>query len=225
MIAYKRRNDDVRELYRNLSRCARLVKLCDRMIRDQGKRHTKIGNNQATAPEIEAVIKIASGEDRKVSGDDRHKRYSTRINGNHDIVVIEKPGYGKGMWSATAQQINNYFARKYGPKYANVGASDEFPNVNPNQNYQMQASIPNEYTQQVISQDNSKITHAIGEIVKIVSMISVITSTLGSIKVGPAVDNIKEAANAVGQLKNFIFKQSKKLERAIQKRNKDKGKK
>lgn len=223
MIAYKRRNDDVSELYRNLSRCARLVKLCDRIIHDHGgKRHTKIGNNHATVPEIQAVIKISSGEDRR---DVKREDYLTTVHPDHSITVTEKTGRSKKQYHASAQELNNYFARMYGQKYANVGASNEFQNVNSGQSYSSAANTPNEYTQQVISQDNSKITHAIGEIVKIVSMIAVITSTLGSIKVGPAVDNIKEAANAVGQLKNFIFKQSKKLERAIQRRNKDKGKK
>ena len=216
MIAYKRRNDDVRELYRNLSRCARLVKLCDRIIHDHGgKRHTKTGKNQATTHEIRAVIKIASGEDRR---EINRNDYITTVTPQHNIIVMEKTGRNRNQYSATAQQLDNYFARMYGQKYANVGASDEFQNVNPGQSYSSAANTPNEYTQQVINQDNSKITKTIGELVKIVSMIAVITSTLGSIKVGPAVDNIKEAAGAVGQFKNFAAKSIKKLNKAIQKR-------
>lgn len=216
MIAYKRRNDDIRELYRNLSKCARLVKLCDRIIHDHGgKRHTKIGNNHATVPEIQAVIKISSGEDRR---DVKRGDYLTTVHPDHSITVTEKTGRSKKQYHASAQELNNYFARMYGQKYANVGASNEFQNVNTGQSYSSSANNPNEYTQQVINQDNSKLTSAIGELVKIVSMIAVITTTLGNIKVGPAVDNIKEAAGAVGQFKNFAEKSIKKLAKAIKRR-------
>lgn len=221
MITYKRNHDDIYSVYRCLSDCARLVKLCDRMMRDsKGKRHTKLGNDAATKPEIQAVIAIRSG---KIRENIDRKDYITTVNPDHSIIVTDKKT--RQQWSASAAELNNYFARMYGQKYANVGASTEFQNVNSHQNNNFsQEQYNNSYTEQVISQDNSKITKAIGEIVKIVSMLAVITTTLGNIKVGPAVDNIKEAAGAVGQFKNFAAKSIKKLAKAIQKRRAKAGK-
>lgn len=194
----------------------RLVKLCDRMIRDHGgKRHTKTGRNQATLPEIAAVIYIRSGETRIIKN---RSDYNTMVNPDHSIDVVEKFGKSPRMYHASSQELNNYFVRQFGPKYANVGASDEFQNVNTGQQPDYSANNTSEYAQQIISQDNSKITKTISDLAKIVTVIAFITKTLGEIKVGPAVDNIKEAGKAVGGFNKFVLKQIKNLQKIIQKR-------
>lgn len=210
--AIKERNDNhdsMNIVLNKISTCVKLIRTCDKVLRNQknnillcdhrGRRHTKTGKNKATSWEIYAVIKVRTGENTR---NIRRTDYTTQIQPDHSIIVNEK-STGK-QWSATAAEIDNLEAREFG--------KNELGNY-----IATQTSQTPQYLEQQNKGVSDRLLHVVANIGKIITVISGIIATLGAIKIGPAVDTVKEAKSVFNQLSKYLKKTLSKLVKAISK--------
>lgn len=196
--------DGVNSIEKDIRDCAILINYCNKLIKDgSNKRHTKTGIDKATQWEIASTIEISTG---KRPFDVDRRRFKSIVNPDHSIEVWEK---GKGdegpHWRATNEQLNVQFAKEFPNKSNPISSSSE----------PLGAASSSTYSGQIVNQDNSKLVRILGEIVKAAILISNITSTLASIKIGPAVNTIKEANKALGDFKRYLGKASMSIKRSL----------
>lgn len=195
----------IKRICKSINRHADAILLTRRVFDNKGRRASRPGNNQATLWEIRSVWKLRTGE---TLGNISRQNYKTTVAPDGSITVSEKGKENPRMYSASVQELNNLETQETGRCTAKVGLPTPV-NVTPNSR---------QYNQQIIAQDNSKLLNSFHTLDRIVKLIASITSTLSIIKIGPAVDTIKEASKYTKELASKIKEIINKLQRAYDKR-------
>ena len=187
----------IKRICKSINRHADAILLTRRVSDNKGRRASRPGNNQATLWEIRSVWKLRTGE---TLGNISRQNYKTTVAPDGSITVSEKGKENPRMYSASVQELNNLETQETGRCTAKIGLPMPV-NVAPN---------TRQYNQQIIAQDNSKLLNSFHTLDRIVK--------LSIIKIGPAVDTIKEASKYTKELASKIKEIINKLQRAYDKR-------
>lgn len=205
---------------RRLSNYKRLMRACRRIDRyadalysrrfffdDKSRRASKPGNNQATLWEIRSVWKLRTGE---TLANISRQNYRTTVAPDGSVTVQEKNRESPKMFSATGQELDNLEIREFGKCTAKIG--------NPAMNAGAPSNQTPQYRSQVISTDNSKIVSSFQNLERVVKIIAAITATIAAIRLGPAVDTLKEANKYAKQVLEKLQAIIKKLKASYERR-------
>jgi len=202
---YKTQKDILKSLS-CLERCMSTVKSCDRLLRDhRGRRHTKIGTNQATVWEIATVIRLRTGKEPL---NPKRTDYKTTTSPDGSIIVEERFADNPKKWFATAAELDREYS-KISPSVIPMANTNYANNATSNVGIQTNAS-------------DSKIVRVISDVSKIVATIAGITAVLAGMKanIKPANDSVRELGASLSAFGNKLRKQLGKVKAEYNRRAK-----
>lgn len=208
-----RNHDEINLVCRQIKKCVKLVRTCDKMLLDnRGRRHSKTGVNQATVWEIGAVLRLNGQQHGKIVRTD----YRTNVTPDHTINIWPKAAdRNSNPWSATNEQLNELERREFPGKAKPIVAG--ISSIIGSNSSGIRSSVG------YVQPDNSKLVNILGELGKVVAITSAIVGTIAMMRVDPAVENLKKTKEYLVGFNNFAKKTMADLQNKINKRKASKS--